>query len=541
MTALRSASRWSSPRVLALGATALLVACLLAEQARGLLSFSQHYTDEDQTMLWLAGRDLLHGKLYTPNFWGQNYNTVFEALPGAVLHALGMGLSLASPLGAALIVVVCWLVVAAAAWRTDRLSAALALAIPVCLSVPFLVGFSQLAGRLTGDLFGALAVAAAVAIARPRVRLAAVLALGGLAVLWDNTNVLIIVPAVVFVLGEDWRALYSGLGRTVAWIVGGLLPPLAWFLYQKLWYHSHPGYVIDPSERTTLQASVLWNNIKQPQTLFAAYAPELLRHPRLAELLFVALDLIALGVSLLRRRIVPVLVAAVLTVVLLAIMSTTDTGTNSFAEVYLNGARFLFPLPLGAWLVLHATLRAGRRRDPATSSDVSGVPVAAAPARPWRRTAAGVVVALALASTISAQVTFNHQMAPLIAFSESPSSPVTVEDPASLLAGCRQVSAIYARYHADVLVTTDKPFTYGCAAEANINTLYPIYERRVWVLRTAAAKPVRRVLLQGYTCPTGASKVGNCVNVSDGLQLLRTPARPVVRTLAMLNDATRDA
>jgi hypothetical protein len=147
-------------RRLARIALVVLLACFAIDQLHALLGYSRFATDEDQTLLWFAGRELLHLHLHEPNFYGQNYNTVFEALPGELLHLLGVSLALASPLGTTLMASGCWLILAWAALRRGyRLAAAAALALPVCLCVPYLLLFDAPRGVLSGDLAGAVAVA----------------------------------------------------------------------------------------------------------------------------------------------------------------------------------------------------------------------------------------------------------------------------------------------------------------------------------------------------------------------------------------------
>ena len=52
----------------------ILMAALVADQLRVVFSFGVAHTDEDQTLLWYAGRQLLSGRLREPNFYGQRYN-----------------------------------------------------------------------------------------------------------------------------------------------------------------------------------------------------------------------------------------------------------------------------------------------------------------------------------------------------------------------------------------------------------------------------------------------------------------------------------
>jgi hypothetical protein len=84
-----------SRRLARLGLIALF-ACFAIDQLHALLGYGRFATDEDQTLLWFAGRELLHLHLHEPNFYGQNYNTVFEAIPGELLHLLGVSLALAA-------------------------------------------------------------------------------------------------------------------------------------------------------------------------------------------------------------------------------------------------------------------------------------------------------------------------------------------------------------------------------------------------------------------------------------------------------------
>ena len=210
----RSAPDARRPRRL-LGWTALVIlfSGFELDQVRAVLGYGRFATDEDQTLLWFAGRQLFGLHLHEPNFYGQNYNTVFEAIPGQFLHVLGLSLALASPLGTMLIASACWLVLAWVALRRGhQLAAAAALALPVCLSVPYLLLLDAPRGVLSGDLAGSVAVAAALTIHRPRGRLAVLIAVGGLAIAWENAVALVVLPALAATTVGSIGALWSGGG-----------------------------------------------------------------------------------------------------------------------------------------------------------------------------------------------------------------------------------------------------------------------------------------------------------------------------------------
>ena len=79
-------------------AGAVIAGVLLAAlQVREVISLGATYTDQDQTMLWSAGRAMLHGHVYEPNIWGSQYNTVFEGLPTAPSPATPPRASSTSP------------------------------------------------------------------------------------------------------------------------------------------------------------------------------------------------------------------------------------------------------------------------------------------------------------------------------------------------------------------------------------------------------------------------------------------------------------
>ena len=56
------------------------------------------YTDEDQTCMWYAAHDLLHGRIAEPAFYGQDYNCCLEGFLAAPLVALHVPYNVACPL-----------------------------------------------------------------------------------------------------------------------------------------------------------------------------------------------------------------------------------------------------------------------------------------------------------------------------------------------------------------------------------------------------------------------------------------------------------
>jgi hypothetical protein len=508
-----------------LGWTALVVlfAGFELDQLRALLGYGRVATNEDQTLLWFAGRELLALHVHEPNFYGQSYNTVFEALPGQLLHVLGLSLALATPLGTMLLASACWLVLAGVALRRGhQLAAAAALALPVCLGVPYLLLFDAPRGVLSGDLAGALAVAAALAIRRPRWRLAVLLAVGGLAIAWDNAVALAVAPALAATTIGSLRDLLQRPRRTLLVAGAALLVPAGWLVLDHLWYGGHAVDLTAASHNMSLQPSVLGTNLAHPARLFGFYEPQLWQQPAVVVAAIAALLILAVAVSLTVRRAAPAAAALTFLVVLLVILSVRDT-LDVHPDLYLSGSRFLLPMPIGLWVVLFFTLAAirdrprgrarGRRRlDPR-------VPLAA-------------ITVLALASIVSAQARFGATVRAVTAVDAGAHPVIGVVNPTALLAECAVIARVYRTTRAQLLVTDQRNVAYGCAAQDDLNTLVAGYERRGWLLARAATRPVSRILIQGWTCRSFSARAGACRPEADGTVLLTTASRPPGVTLA---------
>jgi hypothetical protein len=504
-------------------ALVVLFAGFELDQLRALLSYGRVATNEDQTLLWFAGRELLRLHLHEPSFYGQNYNTVFEALPGQLFHLLGMSLAVASPLGTMLIASACWLLLAWAALRRGHhLAAAAALAFPVCLSVPYLLLFDAPRGVLSGDLAAVVAVTAALTMRRPRWRLAMLLAVGGLAIAWDNGVALVVLPALAATTVSSMRGLLERPQRTLLLAGGALLVPTGWLVLDHLWYRGHAADLTAATVNTKLQLSVLATNLGHPARLFGFYTPQLWQNPAVVIAAIAVLLILAVATSFTVRRPAPAAAALTFLVVLLLILSVRDT-LDVHPDLYLSGSRFLLVMPIGLWVVLFFTLAAirdhRRGRPPGRRRLDSRVPLAA-------------LTVLALASMVSAQARFAAEVRRVTAVDASSHPVIVVVNPSTLSRECTGLTHIYRVTGAQLLVTYQRNVAYGCAAQDGLNTIDSDYERRGWLLRAAATRPVSRILVQGWTCRSLSAGADPCRPEGHGTVLLMTPPRPPTVTLA---------
>ena len=124
-----------------------------------------------------------------------------------------------------------------------------------------------------------------------------------------------------------------------------------------------------------------------------------------------------------------------------------------------------------------------------------------------------------------------------------PHAVIGVINPAALLANCADLHRVYRATGAQLLVTEQRNIAYGCAAQYTLSTLDIDYERRGWLLRMAATRPISRILIQGWTCRSFSARAGTCRSEGHGTVLLTTMSRPGSVSLALggitLRGATR--
>jgi hypothetical protein len=495
----------------------ILIAALVADQLRVVFSFGVAHTDEDQTLLWYAGRQLLSGQLREPNFYGQRYNTVFEALPGGLLHLAGLPWGTAVPLATAILATLAWLALAAGAYaRGQPLAALLALAAPVLMRVQYLMLFDAPRGVMAGDLAAAVAIAIALGTKRPQARLSALVALGGLAILWDYAAALAVTPALVYFVCADWPSHRRHLARSGLVAVVAAVPPAAWLAYDDSWYAGHRSFLIYPSVNIQPHLSVLFENLHSLATYVTFFAPTLTPIAAVASVILI----LALGgiiLFALRRSALPLLLATCSLIVVICFALSLTRASEAYADLYLSGSRILLPLPMGMWFLAFGVGEA--------------TAIEADPGRPRLRLYVAGLVAVTLVSLLAGQATFSAVSARAVSADLEPSAQVTVRNPAVLTTQCTAITRLYHKTKAQLLATNDRVQVYGCAVEDDINTLAPGLERRGWVLDGSAQQPISRILAAVPSCRYVEHAAGRCTFERPGFVLVRSLPRPAENTL----------
>ena len=112
---------WYKPRFL----TVLLALALCMYRFYFAFYLQATYVDSDQPFMWAGLNDYAAGHFYEPRFYGQNYNSFFEALAALPLYALGISLPMALAMSTALLSLVPYLLLALVLYKKKRYSAAL--------------------------------------------------------------------------------------------------------------------------------------------------------------------------------------------------------------------------------------------------------------------------------------------------------------------------------------------------------------------------------------------------------------------------------
>jgi hypothetical protein len=496
---------------------------LLAEQARILFEYSRYYTNIDQTLLWFASKEAVHGRLHEPNFYGQTYNTVFESAPGALLHLIGLPFGLAIPLSTTLFVSVIWVALAVTAYLKGKyLVALLALAAPLILRVQYLLLYDAPRGIMAGDFLAIIAVICALYWCKKSpMKLASLIALGGVAVLWDYAAALIVVPVIIYILFKDWRKIKSQLIKVFFICIGSTLMPIGWLLIQKNWYSSHPYDLTANSISTKPQWTVFLHSISHFSSYLAFFAPVLVPIADVAAVLF-CVFLAGLILVAIKRRSYGLFFSTLSLALLTSLVLSLPHAGNYAPGLYLSRSRLLLTMPIAVWVLIFLSSLDNN------SYYLHFYNITKFQAM-MKKTAAWLFIVIVVLSFGVTQLDFKTIVARA---TYSDVSANWIINPSRLIDTCQRINNTYVATNAQLFATNDGTLAYGCAAQYNnLNTIEPIYDRRGWIIDASFKKPIERILIQGKTCYTATPKRSKCTVEKGGFLLIQTKPTVAAKTL----------
>ncbi len=489
------------------------------------------YTDEDQTCMWYAAHDLLHGRIAEPAFYGQNYNSCLEGFLAAPLVALHVPYNIACPLTTLVLGLLPFLLIALIACRRGHaLTAAAVLLVPLILPIRYAMICGIPRGFINGIAVAMLPVmlllppamspskvSIAPALTRPRFlkwldgAMPALryffAAFFSVAAAQVNPNcVILLVPVAMYAIFTRFRQwkfwLFSLTGILAA-------APYPYYVYE--FYHVlHPDYVI-----------YLRNNVYHwgyeyfttylhfaapasgPSPVFADLVPlpiSAILAPKVLLFAFIALALLLL----IRVRIAAFLAAVSgIAITFISFASErvnqglpSNTASYSYSRMYLA-------LPVVfAWLLFLLT------------------------EKPWPRFAGTVysralkLVGLAILFFVGLYVFVLKQQqrhAAIIAEVDAPGFVICPAIPVSqIYATAGEVKRIAAAHHADLLIVgggdRQKNLAYAIPALVGIETLFPDFERRGFRLVEENSAAHDNILFIHYNV-AGASRAGGGIVV----------------------------
>jgi len=459
---------------LAKSAAVAAAGCAVGAQLLLYFRWLANYVNEDQALLWAAARDWGQFQPRQPNFWGQDYNTTFEAVPTALLHGLGMSYANGLTLSVLLLNLLAWCALGYAVWRLGRpMLAVLTFGAIAAMSVDhamLTIAYNTAVPRAL------LAIAAAVLLLAPGRRwvVVAMLSVGALTLCWDASGLLLYVPMVLFAIARlrprptQWKFV---VGAVVA--IG--TPSAVWLLYTNAWYDRHPEDAMHPAPSFEPGWSRLIDNLSSPSKFFGAFGPALW-----ATWLVPVFVVVVLVVLAARRKDRLTLLSLVGVVGVTLLILSVPRASEALDTPYLPHVRTLLPLPL-ALVFCAAILRPAVRSAEAA---VAPRAVLAGRVRIGVALAAPVMGLLGLVFAWESQAGEMQDKA--AAYTLYPAR--TIDEMEQL---CARVQQTARDNGIDTIVFDRKTPTYACAALGErMTTLYPVAERRSWELRTFLDHPM---------------------------------------------------
>jgi len=466
-----------------------------------LREFGFKYTDHDQALMWYAATQFSKLHFHEPRFYGQDYNTMIEALLAAPLLALHVPHFVALPVPTSLLALVPFFLLAYLCSRLGRpFSAVFALALPLCLPLRFHLLTMLSRGFVTGGFFGCLTILLGV-MAPWRVRffvfsLAAIVSISIL----PNAALLVVPFGVFLLMSEPQKAkalLGSALGASLGLVLHGSV---------QYFYVLHPGSALFSLGTAAHDPSVSFDALLGGFLHLEDYLGDvfpLFLNSWGAILLLLSVPLILL-IALRRYASFLALASANLMLVLCMSLEKIRVGSES---IFYSWSRYFEPLPLMLVLSVMWVEEALNRGLVAKALK----PVA--------------MVLLALCGLWAYRVQGQETREAIDAEVGVPQRYLYLARVDEVYSRCDKLNEEVARTGAELVLfewSNSLLLNYACPAVLNesFETLCPSYERRTWLLDKQLHASKTRLLFYGVDW--------NFVERAqrDGEQMLLLESRP---------------
>lgn len=203
-----------------------------------LQKFAFIYSDADQVMMWIGSYDFHKLEFYEPAYYGQDYNTMLEALLAAPFFGWASPVYIL-PIVTSVLALLPYVLLAIVYYRKQlKIQALFALAIPLMLPPEYDFITSMPRGFVTGLFFAVLA-SLFIYFESSKWRFF-FFALFSLTAFTLNPNViLLLLPCGLFLLSENYRNKSFYVQSAIGATVGAIYP-----IYISYFYKHHANYVV---------------------------------------------------------------------------------------------------------------------------------------------------------------------------------------------------------------------------------------------------------------------------------------------------------
>jgi hypothetical protein len=203
-----------------------------------LQKFAFEYSDADQVMMWIGSYDFYKLEFYEPAYYGQNYNSMLEALLAAPFFRCASPAYIL-PIVTSVLALLPYLIIAIVCYRKQlKVQALFILAMPLILPPQYDFITAMPRGFVTGIFF---AVLASIFLYHQEKKWSffffAFLSVTGFAL--NPNGILLTIPCGLFLLHEN----YKNKSFYIQSVFGGLLGAIYPF-YMSYFYKHHPNYLV---------------------------------------------------------------------------------------------------------------------------------------------------------------------------------------------------------------------------------------------------------------------------------------------------------
>lgn len=481
-----------------------LLSAVVADKVFALMAIGFAYSDADQTLIWNATHDMLHGHFYQPCFYGQSYNPLIESFLAVPLLALHIRPYMALPIITAILGLFPYLLFSILSYKRKwHLAAFIVSAMPLLL--PF--GFEMLTimprGFVTGIFFSAIG-SAFILFGHTRYRFL-LFSFFSIIALTANPNCgLIICPLLFYILLEN----RARLNVYIQLFSGALIAsPFPLFIYY--FYKNHPELIVHSEKSKSFVPHLLLDALKEPGVFLRDILPF-----GFSFWFLVLLLMLIIGLAIYRkayRRPAAVSIAAFVIFILSLGIEKVHDGRP---VIFLSFSRMYLALPFV--IVVIAVIIAKHQH-----LKISSVKILA-----------GLLLIAALIGTFIRYHNYNNRLSTDMQHSSTvPARPV-----ASICDSCALLAKLSEQYHAKTVAFYGytRQYCYGCSAlEYDIQTIYPIEDRRVWVVQRAEKSTEHHILLwpeDTAFVSLAAAKGIPCrrINTRPAIYLLDANGKPLI-------------